>query len=293
MRAVGEVPAPASHEPHGQPTYRVRLDWGPSGAAAVAAGADVAVVVDVLSFTTTLTVALERGVTVFPYRWQDDGAAAYAAARDAVLAVGRFEAAGRGGDPDVTLSPAAMARVAGVERVVLPSPNGSTICFELAARGLEVVGASLRNAAAVGRWLAPRVAAGATVAVVAAGERWPDGSLRPCAEDLWGAGAVLAGLIAAPAGEPDAGLGAGLGAGLRADLDAGLGLDLSPEARLALRAYEAVRPTLAEDLLACAGGRELAAGGFADDVRVAGRLDASTVVPALDGEAFRPAARGA
>ena len=243
----------------------------------MAAGADVAVVVDVLSFTTTLTVALERGITVFPYRWQDDGAAAYAAARDAVLAVGRFEAAGRRGEPGVTLSPAAMTRVAGVERVVLPSPNGSTICFDLAARGLEVVGASLRNAASVGRWLAPRAAAGATVAVVAAGERWPDGSLRPCAEDLWGAGAVLAGLTAALAREPDA----------------EAGPDLSPEARLAVRAYEAVRLTLAEDLLACAGGRELAAGGFADDVHVAAELDASAVVPVLDGDAFRPGAPGA
>ncbi len=260
--------------PHGQPTYGVRLEWGPTGAAAVAAGADVAVVVDVLSFTTTLAVALERGITVYPYRWRDDGAPAYAAARDAVLAVGRFEAAGRGDQPGVTLSPAAMARVAGVERVVLPSPNGSTICFELAARGLEVVGASLRNAAAVGRWLAPRVTAGATVAVVAAGERWPDGSLRPCLEDLWGAGAVLAALLDVLAREP------------------GADPDLSPEAQHAVRAFEAVRPSLVADLLACAGGRELSAGGFADDVRVAAELGASEVVPLLHGDAFRPLGPG-
>ena len=87
-----EVRAPASHETHGQPSYAVRLEWGPTGAAAIAEGADVAVVVDVLSFTTTLSVALDRGMTVYPYRWRDDGAAAYAAERDAVLAVGRFEA---------------------------------------------------------------------------------------------------------------------------------------------------------------------------------------------------------
>ena len=142
----------------------------------MAVEADIAVVVDVLSFTTTLTVAVERGMTVFPYVWKGSRAEEYAAERDAVLAIGRFEDRGEGG---VTLSPAAMSRVEGVERIVLPSPNGSSICFGLADSGLTVVGACLRNRAAVARWLAPQLSAVAKVAVVAAGERWPDGSLRP------------------------------------------------------------------------------------------------------------------
>ena len=45
---------------HDQSTYRLRMEWGPTGAEAVPA--DFAVVVDVLSFTTTLSVALERGI---------------------------------------------------------------------------------------------------------------------------------------------------------------------------------------------------------------------------------------
>ena len=61
----------------------VRFDWGPTGAAAIAEGADVAVVVDVLSFTTTLCVAVERGMTVLPYPWKDERAAAYADERSA------------------------------------------------------------------------------------------------------------------------------------------------------------------------------------------------------------------
>ena len=174
---------------HRQPSYRVRFDWGPTGAAAIAEGADVAVVVDVLSFTTTLCVAVERGMAVLPYRWKDERAAAYAEERAATLAVGRLEARSLPGEAGVSLSPAAMARVSGVDRVVLPSPNGSSIAFGLADSGCTVVGACLRNRRAVADWLAAR---DGTVAVVAAGERWPDGSLRPAVEDLWGAGAVLA-----------------------------------------------------------------------------------------------------
>ena len=257
---------------HAQDGHRVRLEWGPTGGAAVAAGADVAVVVDVLSFTTTLTLAVERGIAVHPYRWKDERAAEYAASLGAVLAVGRFEQRELGGSA-VSLSPAAMAGghgVEGVERLVLPSPNGSTICAALAGAGALVVGACLRNRRAVAAWLAPQLAAGATAAVVPAGERWPDGSLRPAAEDLWGAGAVLAALTG---------------------LDRVADGDLSPEALLARDAYLAAEPRLAEALAGCAGGQELAAVGFADDVSVAAELDLSDVVPLLgpDG-AFRPGA---
>ena len=249
---------------HGQADHQVRFDWGPTGAAAVARGADVAVVVDVLSFTTTLTVAVERGMTVWPFPWKDERAAAYAEERDATLAVGRLEARAAGDGAGVSLSPADLARVSGVERLVLPSPNGSTICAALAETGVEVVAACLRNRTAVAHRLAHR---GGTVAVVASGERWPDGSLRPCAEDLWGAGAVLATLA-----------------------DHGLD-DLSPEARLAEAAFRAVEPTLRESLHACAGGRELAGAGFAADVDVATQVDVSVVVPVLSADGcFSPVA---
>ena len=251
------VPEPA----HRQATHRIRFDWGPTGAAAIASEASVAVVVDVLSFTTTLCVALERGMTVLPYRWKDERAAAYAQQRTATLAVGRLEARSLPGGAGVSLSPAAMARVSGVDRVVLPSPNGSSIAFGLADGGCTVVGACLRNRTAVARWLQ---AHDGTVAVVAAGERWHDGSLRPAAEDLWGAGAVLA-LLPRD--------------------------DLSPEARLAADAFRAIEPSLAASLRDCASGRELAAAGFIEDVDIAAELDASDVVPVLDDGEFGAATR--
>jgi 2-phosphosulfolactate phosphatase len=242
---------------HGQAAYDVRFDWGPTGAAAIADGAHLAVVVDVLSFTTTVSVAAQRGVTVFPYRWRDATAEQFAADRGATLARGRSQ----GG---VTLSPASVLAAPELERLVLPSPNGSSISFDLAGSGMTVVGACLRNRTAVARWLAPRLESGSRLAVVAAGERWPDASLRPAVEDLWGAGSVLAAL-----------------------LDLGV-TGLSPEAEQAAAAFTAVEGALPGRLWASASGRELDAIGFGDDVRVAGEVDAGDVVPVLVGEAFRP-----
>ena len=230
---------------------RVRFEWGPTGAAEVVA--PTTVVVDVLSFTTTLTVAVERGITVFPFRWKDERATAYAEERGAVLATGRSLRAG------VSLSPASVRDAVGVERLVLPSPNGSAISLGLAESGVTVVGASLRNASAVGRWIAGR---DEPVAVVAAGERWPDGSLRPAVEDLWGAGAVIAALV-----------------------DHGV-VGLSPEARVAELAYRSAVPRLVDELHACASGQELVAAGFPEDVAIAAELDESDAVPVLVADAF-------
>lgn len=249
---------------HDQSTHRIRMEWGPTGAAAVPA--DYAVVVDVLSFTTTLSIALERGIEVFPFRWRDARAAEHAVRHGATLAVGRFEAMSRGDARHISLSPASLAEVEGVERLVLPSPNGSTIAFALADSGAQVVGSCLRNAGAVARWLAPKVADGASVVVVPAGERWYDDTLRPAVEDLWGAGAVLAALTDLLEGPAQA----------------------SPEARMAVAAWQSA--VLPADLLNCAGGIELADVGFVADVQIAAQHDVSEVVPVLEGESFRDAA---
>jgi 2-phosphosulfolactate phosphatase len=242
---------------HTQADHPVRCEWGPTGAAALGRYVDVAVVVDVLSFTTSVTVAVDRGITVFPFRWGDERAAEFANEQDANLALQRQDARYRPGA--VSLSPVSLQHASGIERLVLPSPNGSTICTVLDESGVRVVAASLRNASAVGEWLAPQVADGATVLVVPAGERWPDRSLRPAAEDFWGAGAVLA------------------------TLDVRL---LSPEARLARAAYDAFAERPLEHLFSCAGGLELQAKGFGDDVALAGRIDSSPVVPVLTRGAF-------
>jgi 2-phosphosulfolactate phosphatase len=89
------------------------------------------------------------------------------------------------------LAPATLQHAPAGLRLVLPSPNGSTLAFEAArARAAPVVvSASIRDAAAVARWLTER---NGDVAVIAAGEHWQDGSSRFAIEDWLGAGAIIA-----------------------------------------------------------------------------------------------------
>ena len=54
------------HHDTPDPQVRVHLEWGPVGASLVRNGT-VAVVVDVLSFTTTVSVATDPGVEVLPH----------------------------------------------------------------------------------------------------------------------------------------------------------------------------------------------------------------------------------
>lgn len=237
----------------------MRFDWGLRGAAElVAGGVRSVVVVDVLSFTTSVTVAVERGTAVRPHAWDETSGRALAVELDAVCAVGRRVAA----PGQISLSPASIVTADPLPRLVLPSPNGSAICAALAGEGVDVVAGSLRNATAVGRWLAGRPG---PIGVVAAGERWSgDRSLRPAAEDLWGAGAVVDAILTAATDRT-----------------------VSPEAELARAAYGAVRDDLRSRLARCASGVELVEKGFDEDVQVAAAVDVSDLVPVLSDGWFR------
>jgi 2-phosphosulfolactate phosphatase len=235
--------------PYAQDGFGVGFEWGPVGAAVVTG--DIVAVVDLLSFTTAVTVAADLGIDVYPYRWRDETAVAYAEKYDAKLAVGRSEA----GLGDVSLSPLSIRRVTGITRLVLPSPNGSTIAKLLSDSGATVLAVSLRNRRAAADWVKQH-GAGRRVVAIAAGERWKDGSLRPAVEDLWGAGGFLSALE---------------------------GDNLSPEARAAVAAYVAVADELPALLHECAGGRELTQYGFGEDVGVAAEVDGSDSVPVLEG----------
>lgn len=241
-----------------QPGTGARFDWGLAGAAELGRSCAVLVVVDVLSFTTALDVAVGRGIRVHPFPWNDQ-AAAYADRIGASVAVGRNALSS---DKPWSLSPASLVNAPVVADLVLPSPNGSAICTAAGATGIPVIAACMRNAAAVVRWLKQSGygEAGRPIGVIASGERWPDGTLRPCVEDLIGAATVLDGLTYAPEG-------------------------LSVEAAVTLAALAAV-PDPAAAIRGCVSGRELVARGFGGDVDVAVAADVSSTVPMLVHGAF-------
>lgn len=234
---------------------RVELEWGPVGAAVLARRCEAVVVVDVLSFSTCVSVAVGRGARVWPHRWADASAAERALSLGAVAAVPR-------GEPGLSLSPVTLLGLEPGARLLLPSPNGAAVTLAAlgagtaaapgpaaapgaaAAPGPAVYAGCLRNAAAV----AVALAGAGSVGLVPAGERWPDGSLRPAYEDLVGAGAVAA----------------------------RLGGSLSPEAEAAVLAYEHLRP-----LAQCPSGAELVGKGFAADVELAEQQDSDAVAPRL------------
>jgi 2-phosphosulfolactate phosphatase len=68
---------------------------------------------------------------------------------------------------------------------------------------------------------------------------------------------------------------------------------ISPEARVAMAAFDDARDDLRAWLLASGSGRELAARGWRDDVEVAAALDVDAVAPILVGAAFVGAAPAA
>ena len=166
----------------------VRCEWGTSAARVLGPESDVTVVVDVLSFSTCVDVAVARGGRIIPFAPDAPGASEIAQSRGAHLARPR-------GQGTFSLSPASFRGLRAGETVVLPSPNGAMASLA-AGRGVVIAGC-LRNARAVARACAGR----RKVLVVPAGERWPDGSLRLCLEDWLGAGAILRHLPGGGSGE--------------------------------------------------------------------------------------------
>lgn len=237
---------------------QIHVEWGPPGARLAGDRGDVVVIVDVLAFSTSVALTVDRGGIALSYSadeldamgGRDQAAASLGAeivAKDRAATTARF-----------SLSPASLATIGPGDRLIFTSLNGAA-CTAAASNAPYVMVGALTNriavAQAVRRLLDNGVAARCTI--VACGERWtsvsnePD-SLRPGIEDLVGAGGIAAALSDLPA---------------------------STEAEIAAAAFLASEPRIHDVLRSCVSGRELIDRGFPDDVDLAAAIDSSAAVP--------------
>lgn len=163
--------------------------------------------------------------------------------------------------------PDAAAARAGADATPPGDAHGAALAASLAATGVVVLAASLRNRAAVAdRILALQERRGerTTVAIIAAGDpESADGGARCTIEDQLTAGAVVDALV-------------------------GLGIDhTSPEAAVASAAFEGLRHAIVHLVGASGSGVALTAAGRRAEVRLATERDVTSVVPEWRDGAFR------
>ena len=231
-----------------QSEFELRCEWGEQGVAQLAPISDVVVIVDVLSFSTAVEIATNRGATIFPYRWKDKSSVDYALSVNAELASHKRQASN-----GYSLSPSSLVDIPAGTRLVLPSPNGASLTLRTGQT--PTLAGCLRNCKAVADFARSY---GTKIAVIPAGERWEDGSLRPAWEDLIGAGAILSYFDGR----------------------------LSPEAEVAVAAFQNLQGNLVTALERCSSGKELVARGFAKDVELAAAINISSCVPLLVNKAY-------
>ncbi len=230
-----------------QTEYDIVCEWSAEGVSMLAPTADAVIVVDVLTFTTCVEFATNQGAVVYPYRWRDETMYDFAAKVNA-------EVADRNNPNGYSLSTVSLRNLPEKTRLVLPSPNGSSV--SLLAGNTPVIAGCLRNCRAVAESALKK---GKRVAVIPAGERWKESdALRPCVEDLIGAGAIIFYLQGR----------------------------LSPEALIAKTVFENLSKDLIENLKNCVSGREKIARGEERDIHLAAELAVSDCVPILKNDAF-------
>jgi 2-phosphosulfolactate phosphatase len=242
-----------------QSPYTCRVEWGRRGAREAANRGDIVIIVDVLSFSSTVVTALNYDAVIYPYPPNLDGKD-YAQRINAEYILGRAEAA-KAGKP--TLSPVSFNEEHTHKKYVLTSLNGA-FCTWIASKVPALLIGSLLNAssvAAVANRL--RLQKNASITVIPCGELWSDGkeeedTLRPAIEDYLGAGAILSYLEG----------------------------EKSPEAEVCMGAFFHAESKLDEWIWDCGSGRELRERGFGADVKHCSQLNAYQTAPLLKNNHF-------
>ncbi|MDJ0087892.1 2-phosphosulfolactate phosphatase [Pantoea allii] len=236
---------------YSQQAYNIRLEWGIPAVEHLAGEVDAVVIIDVMSFSTCVSLAVENGARVYPYPWKDHSVTHYALSVGAIAANSDRRFSGEG----YSLSPHTLLHVCKGEKLVLPSPNGSAICFRAREWGVPIFTGCFRNLSAT----AAACRLFERLLIVPCGERWPDGSLRPCIEDYVSAGGIIAALGRS---------------------------GLSPEAETAVAAWQYHQAVNVASLHDCSSAKELIQRGFVDDVTLCLALDTATQACYLTGDFF-------
>ncbi len=220
----------------------IHCEWGIEGVNNFSIENDIAIIVDILSFSTCVDIALSRNAAIYPYNFKDETVKEYAKANKAVAAsLTRSKT-------DFSLSPSSYLSIQKGTKVVLPSPNGSELSFS-SVSGITLC-ACLRNYKDVAEYAK---SISGNIIVVPAGEKWENGSMRFAIEDYLGAGAVLS------------------------ELDG----EFSAEAELAKEIFMNVKPKLKDIIQKSISAKELIERGFTEDVELALKLNVGESMPKL------------
>lgn len=244
-----------------QSPYEIKVEWGIRGAREAAKREEILIIVDVLSFSSTVIAAMENEAVIYPFPPPiNEKAKKYANQLGAELVVGRAEAIKTSKH---SLSPNSFTADDRGKSYVLCSLNGAA-CVEAAKRVPGLLMGSLRNTQAVAEAaLELKKKTGKPITIIACGERCEkvsanENELRPSIEDYLGAGAIISSLEGS----------------------------LSPEAFVCKQAFEGSKHKLSNLIRKCGSGRELAERGFAKDVDYCMQLNVSSIVPVLSETKF-------
>ncbi|MFC7370958.1 2-phosphosulfolactate phosphatase [Fictibacillus iocasae] len=241
---------------YNQSGYSVKVEWGQRGAREAAQRGDIIVIVDVLSYSSTVAAALHHGAQVYPFPPpNNEKAKEYAASLGAEMVLGRAEAERTGG---YTLSPVSFKRDDRDRKFVLCSLNGAA-CTEAAKAVPALLIGSLVNADVAAKAAHDQQKkTGRDITIVPCGEQWEDphhdeNGMRPGIEDYLGAGAILASLEGT----------------------------FSPEAEVCAASFAACQHNLEQLITQSGSGRELVERGYGADVEFCRCLNTLEQVPVL------------
>lgn len=237
-----------------QSPYQCRMDWGERGTIEASNRRDIIVVVDILSFSTTITGAVHHGAIVYPFPKVGD-IKKFGELVDAEVCLGRVEAQVAGAP---SLSATSFNESHKGKRFVLSSRNGAT-CVKASKQDTNILIGSFLNVSSVANVVNKiQKETNLNVTVIACGERWRNTNdesreLRPSIEDYLGAGAILEKLNGTK----------------------------SPEAKVCIGAFQNAKSNLSELINDSSSGRELIDMGYPEDVNFSCQVDLFKDVPIL------------